>query len=100
MSFRPPRSLSFRPEAGLAGLEREILGEKADVLGQSGQRVEHHLVALREASEGERPEALRAAAEAVQAYFIQRELCGLRNHAPVIEQYAIPRAVLIRLGAR
>ncbi|QAY79195.1 DUF6665 family protein [Sphingosinicella sp. BN140058] len=99
MTFRPPRSLSNSPDAGLAGLEREILGEKADILGQAGQKVQRSIAALRDSDESGRTEALRDAARAVQAYFIQRELCGLRNHAPVIEQYAIPRAVLIRLGA-
>jgi hypothetical protein len=39
------------------------------------------------------------AAQAVYAYFIQRELCGLRRHRDVIREYAIPDEVLARLGA-
>ncbi|WP_367161450.1 DUF6665 family protein, partial [Mesorhizobium sp.] len=42
---------------------------------------------------------LKEAAAAVHAYFIQRELCGLRKHDAVIREYDIPRAVLVRLGA-
>lgn len=41
-----------------------------------------------------------AAADAVHAYFIQREFCGLRRHDGVIREYGIPREVLVRLGAR
>ncbi len=46
-----------------------------------------------------RTAALKAAADAVHAYFIQRELW---RHAPARcgdREYRIPRAVLIRLGA-
>lgn len=43
---------------------------------------------------------LREAAKAVHAYFIQRELCGLRRHDDVIREMGIPRAVLVRLGAQ
>ena len=40
------------------------------------------------------------AADAVYAFFIQRELCGLRRHDAVIRDLRIPREVLVRLGAR
>jgi len=39
------------------------------------------------------------AAEAVWHYFIQRELCGFRDHRLVIAELKIPRDVLGRLGA-
>ena len=42
---------------------------------------------------------LKAAADAVYAYFIQRELCGYRRHDDAIREFAIPREVLVRLGA-
>ena len=51
------------------------------------------------ASEG-REALLKAAAEAVWALFIQREACGMRDQKPVIADLGIPRAVLVRLGAR
>ena len=43
---------------------------------------------------------VRAAAEAVYAYFVQRELCGLRRHDDVIREYGIPREVLVQAGAK
>ena len=51
-------------------------------------------------SEEGREALLKASAEAVHAYFIQRELCGLRRHDAIIREYEIPRAVLARLGAK
>lgn len=102
MSFRPPR-------LGLAGrcsfdnpLEAEILAEKAAGLARSGGKVEDALAALRalDADTPERAAALRAAADAVYGFFVQRELCGLRDDRAAIEHYAIPREVLVRVGAR
>ncbi|RVC81851.1 MAG: hypothetical protein EOS58_01960 [Mesorhizobium sp.] len=83
-------------------LGHEILAEKAAALGRAGQRVEQTLARLREdgGDEERRPRLLKDAAEAVHAYFIQRELCGLRKHDTVIREYNIPRAVLVRLGAK
>jgi hypothetical protein len=82
-------------------LGHEILSEKAASLGRAGQRVEVALAKLREGGDGEhRAGLLKAAAEAVHAYFIQRELCGLRRHDAAIREYDIPKAVLARLGAR
>jgi hypothetical protein len=46
----------------------------------------------------ERENALKQVASAVYAYFIQRELCGMRRHQDVIREYRIPAEVLVRLG--
>lgn len=82
-------------------LGHEILAEKAAALGRAGVRVEETLARLRNDDDpGQRPCLLKAAAEAVHAYFIQRELCGLRRHDAAIREYDIPRAVLARLGAK
>lgn len=89
-------------ESGLDLLGHEILAEKAAALGRAGAKVEQTLSRLRE-HEGDdeaRQALLKAAADAVHAYFIQRELCGLRRHDSAIRDFAIPRAVLVRLGAR
>ncbi|MGB3538687.1 MAG: DUF6665 family protein [Mesorhizobium sp.] len=103
MVVRMPSGLG-RPGAQDSALDllgHEILAEKAASLGRAGQRVETALARLREAGEGEEHTLLlKAAAEAVHAYFIQRELCGLRRHDAAIREYDIPRAVLARLGAR
>jgi hypothetical protein len=82
-------------------LEYDILAEKASALGRAGERAERTLARLRE-HEGDRETRLmlvREAARAVYAYFIQRELCGFRRHDDIIREYAIPREVLVRLGA-
>ena len=84
----------------LSPLEAEVMSEKAAALAQSGRRVEAALAALSASPAAEnRPQLLRAAADAVYGFFIQREIIGLRDHRGVIEHYAIPREVLARLGA-
>ncbi|MBO6718796.1 MAG: hypothetical protein JJ913_12635 [Rhizobiaceae bacterium] len=85
----------------MSPLDHEIMGEKAAALGRAGERVELCLRRLRDCEGGstERSRLLREAAQAVYAYFIQRELCGLRRHREVIREYAIPDEVLVRLGA-
>lgn len=102
MSVRMPSNFgqSSAQESALDLLGHEILAEKAAALGRTGQRVEETLKKLRENREqDQRARLLKEAAAAVHAYFIQRELCGLRRHESVIREYDIPRAVLVRLGA-
>lgn len=102
MSVRMPSNFgrNAAQESALDLLGHEILAEKAAALGRAGQRVEETLKKLRENSEqDQRARLLKEAAAAVHAYFIQRELCGLRRHESVIREYDIPRAVLVRLGA-
>lgn len=108
MSLRPPSryAASALSGAGAANgaftpLDHEIAAEKASSLGRAGAGVEKALARLRaaEADSRERPLLLKAAADAVYAYFIQRELCGLRRHHDAIRDYAIPAEVLVRLGA-
>jgi hypothetical protein len=50
-------------------------------------------------SPGERIDLLRRAASEVWKFFIQRELCGLRDQREIIRFYGIPQEVLVRLGA-
>ncbi|MDR7219643.1 DUF6665 family protein [Aminobacter aminovorans] len=100
-SVRPPSILSNRSEQTLNVLEYELLAEKAAALGRSGDRVGEAMAKLT-AHQGDterRRVLVKAAADAVYAYFIQRELCGLRKHDDAIRDYAIPREVLVRLGA-
>ena len=104
MALKMPERFSGQG-AGKTGsdiLDYEIMAEKASSLGRAGERMETTLAALR-AHQGdacERSRLLRDAADAVYAYFIQRELCGLRRHHEVIREYGIPSEVLVRLGAR
>ncbi|TPN46457.1 MULTISPECIES: DUF6665 family protein [unclassified Mesorhizobium] len=102
MSLRPPSgsTSAAAAEAAFDALGHEILAEKAAALGRAGQKVEETLARLRDnADEQIRSMLLKDAAKAVHAYFIQRELCGLRRHDAVIREYNIPKAVLVRLGA-
>ena len=103
MSLRLPRDLStgLSAEGGASALERALFAEKAASLGHAGRMVETSLGALaacRDASRWEK--LLQAAADAAYGYMIQRELCGLFDHAEVVDHYGIPRDVLARMGAR
>jgi hypothetical protein len=89
-----------RRESGASALRRALTGESAANLGRLGRAVEAALTRLRAASSEEREAQECACAEAVWMYFVQREACGLTGHAAVIEAYAIPPAVLAKVGAR
>ena len=78
-------------------LEAEMMGEQASMLGLSAKKMERALDEFSK-SNGD-PRRTQMAADAVQAFFIQREMVGLDNHDYVIEFYNIPRAVLARVGA-
>jgi hypothetical protein len=104
MSLRSPGGLSAASlaESGFDALGYEILAEKAASLGRAGERAAASLRRLREYRDdaGGRAALVKEAAEAVYAYFIQRELCGFRRHDDIIRDYGIPKEVLVRLGAR
>jgi len=90
-------------ESGAVLLDHELLAEKAAALGRTGQKVATALNELRTfdaggTTEGDRAALLKAASTAVWYYFIQRELCGLRDQSSAIEEYAIPAEVLRGLG--
>jgi hypothetical protein len=94
-------ALVGRSAAGTAGFETELVSERAAALGRAGRKVEAALAALEDAEAGvDRETLLKAAAQAVWAFFVQREACGFRDQRGVIAHYGIPRAVLVRLGAR
>src|SRR3954464_8115001 len=102
-SLHMPQSLLTRlkPETGQAVLHYELMEEQAQSLGRAGRKVEAALAALAEHPEGEgRTGAVKAAADAVWGFLVQREVMGLRDRAQVIAQYGIPREVLVRIGAR
>ena len=104
MTLKPLSNLSAASlrDGAFEALGYEIMAEKAAALGRAGARVEASLARLDQAGSAaaDRAALLRDAADAVYAYFIQRELAGFRRHDEVIRIYRIPRAVLARLGAR
>lgn len=90
---------------GLERIDREILGEKAAVLGRAGERLEQALAeltrvaaALNAAGEPAARQELVADYEAARTrarqarllLLIQREAVGLRNHRMVDHQYPEP----------
>jgi hypothetical protein len=82
------------------GFAHELVSEQAAALGRAGRAVEVALARLADASPADRDALLKAAASAVWTFFVQREACGFRDQKGVIAHYAIPKAVLSRLGAR
>ncbi|WP_042954847.1 DUF6665 family protein [Rhizobium leguminosarum] len=106
MSVRPPQSFrqSQQDRNGFNVLEYELMSERADSLGRHGLKVEAALAALKawtsdHQSAEDREKLLNEASDAVWAFFIQREICGLRNNRDAIQRYGIPNEVLARLGA-
>ncbi|MFC3070813.1 DUF6665 family protein [Phenylobacterium soli] len=106
MSLRlPSLTKRLRIQTGEAVLQYELMEEQAHALGRSGKKVEAALAALKAHDDaGGRAEArgplLKAAADAVWGFLVQREAMGLRDRAAVVAQYGIPKEVLNRMGAR
>ena len=105
MTVRPPQSLSpsLSRDTGLNLLEYELMSERADALGRHGLKVEKAIAALSVLSDpGTTPERreqlLDDAADVVWAFFIQREICGLRSNRDAVQRYGIPKKVMARLG--
>ncbi len=87
-------------DEGDAAFRHEVLEEQAAALGRMGRKAEAALVKLR-LHEGEgRAEVVKAAADAVWCFLVQREVLGLRDRAQIVAQYNIPREVMARLGVR
>lgn len=92
-------------ETGFNVLDTELLAEKASALGNAERRVVAAMAALRAFDATPRTDAdrlifVQAAAHEVWCFFVQRELCGLRDQRAVIRDMAIPGEVLVRLGER
>ena len=102
-SLRMPQSLAARlkPESGDGVLHYELMQEQVYSLGRAARKVEVALAALGEHPGGEgRAELVRAAADAVWEFLVQREVMGLRDRAAIVAHYGVPREVLVRIGAR
>ncbi len=102
-SLRMPQAFlkKLGVETGDAVLRYELMEEQAQSLGRAGRKVEAALAALAAHPGGEgRAELLKTAADVVWSFLVQREVMGLRDRAAIVAQYAIPREVMVRLGAR
>jgi len=104
MSLRMPQNLStsLHFETGLSVLEAELKAEQAHALGRLGREVERSLGLLSgvDTADPTRSALIKAAADAVWRYFVQREACGMNNHDQPIAHYAIPPEVLAWVGAQ
>ncbi len=101
-SFRLPQSLGKRlgVETGDTVFRHELLHEQAASLAQAGRKVDTALEAPRAHMGEGRAELVKAAADAVWGFLVQREILGLRDRAAVVAQYGIPGEVINRIGAR
>ncbi len=103
MSLRPPRLFAHQTDAGFNALAYELASERASALGRHGRKVEATLADLAAWSADspagiDRETLVNKASDAVWAFFVQREICGLRNNGDVVLRYGIPNEVLARLG--
>ncbi|HEY0122163.1 MAG TPA: DUF6665 family protein [Rhizobium sp.] len=105
MSVRPPQSLRqfHSTDNGFNVLEYELAAERANSLGRHGLKVETALAELQawnpeHHSATARESLVDKASDAVWAFFIQREICGLKNGRDVIQRYGIPNEVLAKVG--
>jgi len=90
-------------EEGASPFDYEAREEQASALAAAGRRVEKALAALEAHPKGADPDSQRedlldTAGEAVWAFLVQRELCGLRDAAFVLREYRVPKEVTLRLG--
>ena len=86
-------------------IKTELASESASSLGHHGRQVEAVMNALRafdaegKGTAEQRLALVKAAASAVWKYFVQREMCGMRDHRWVIKDYGITNEVMFRMGA-
>ena len=105
---RPPKTLSsnltFKSgviKTGQSTLEYELAAEKAHSLGLAAKRLTSALDALQAERDTDAQTRLtQDAADAAQAFFIQREIMGMTDHSHPIKHYQIPKAVLAKIGIR
>jgi len=88
-------------KTGQSTLEHELLAEKAHSLGLAANHLTDALEKLSgfEGNTEDRNLVVQKAANAAQAFFIQRELMGMTDHSHPIQHYKIPKDVLARIGA-
>jgi hypothetical protein len=111
LSIKPPQILAPRaPPLPLNTLEVEMMQERAAALGRVTRAFEQALAAFKDfdaTPDGRddrqrhirREYLLDAAAEALFAFVVQRESCGLRNTEAVLRELRVPSAVRLRMGA-
>jgi hypothetical protein len=105
MTMRPADPGFAAHASPSAALDYEIAQEMASALGRLGRALEAALAALRQHDDsrsvfnGTRAELVHQASHALWCFMVQREACGLRDPAPVLRAYGVPREVYARMGA-
>jgi len=102
----PSPALDAWVENPNAALEYEIAREKASSLGRLGRRLEAALAAVQAfdavpanaKTGGEREALLDQAGTLLWHFIVQREACGLRDSARVMQDYGVPKDVCARMG--
>lgn len=102
MSLRFPVILpgAGRGDAAFDMLQHELLSERAASLGRAGAEVARRIAAMNAAAAEERSEAVQHAADAVFAYVVQRDVCGLHAHDEALSALGVTAEVIARVGAR
>ena len=103
---RPSHALDVAIEDASSALEYEIAREKASSLGRLGRRLEAALAALeafdathrRGECRDERDVLVDEAGNLLWHFVVQREACGLRDSARVMQDYRVPNEVQGRMG--
>jgi len=105
MTVRPPQSMRPADKDPLAAaLEHEIFSEKAGTLARLNKKLEKSLARLKAvevdtaADPVDRHQSLSDAGEALWHVTIQRELCGLREHAAFYDFIGASKAVRLCMG--
>jgi len=110
LRIKPPQILAPRAlPLPLNTLEVEMMQERAAALGRVTRSFEQALAAFRDfdaAPDGQddrqrhirREHLLDAAAQALFAFVVQRESCGLKNTESVLRELRVPNAVRLRMG--
>jgi hypothetical protein len=78
-----------------------LRADSAAMFGKLGRDLEQALAAYAAApveNVAVHTDMLYEAADALWRYFVVREACGLNEHTPIIESYAVPPEVLARVG--
>ena len=100
----PRKTPSSLLETSTENVHGEILAEQAASLGRAGAKLEAALQRLKafDANQikSDRQALVGAAANAAWAFFVQRDVMGLRDQDKVIAHYDIPGEVLCRIGER
>ncbi len=102
----------MRPKTGWDVLQYEIREEQASTIGRLGRNLRDALDALdafdRQAGSGaialdrrdpQRVRVVDAAAYALWNFVVQRDCSGLRFTERVLEDYAVPAEVRVKMGA-